>query len=552
MELSIAAQRCLGRSLVDVVRTSLLLGALVAGPQAVLAQHVDHPEVNGPAPTPEMPLLEEVTGEFSRKIDTASPLAQAYFDQGMQMVYAFTYPVAIRSFQEAQRQDPSCAMCFWGEAQARGPFLNSRMTESNAGPAYEAAQKALALVDETEDPVEKALIRAMSIRYAEVHDQEYRAELDSAYSQAMAEVYRAYPNDLDVGALYAESIMLLNTERAFYVSTDPFVQSFHGVLEDVLAKDITHPGACHLYIHATEATDKAGRAEPCADLLMTAVPGASHLNHMPSHTYNVIGRWGKAVRANAMAWRSDDLTAFGQGVSYAGTHNLHMLFYAGSMDGQGQVAAAAAEEYANQVNGGVFYHSLVLFRFGEFQKILGLTEMPEQPIQQGLWEFARGYAHLRTGSADSAAVYLARVQQKADTLPDDVQMRNHRAAQLLGITGDILRGEILRSEGKLDEALAVFEHSVATFDGLRYDEPEPLNFSPRHWLGDALLDAERYADAEAVYRRAIEDHPDNGWSYFGLEKALRAQGKTAEADAAKAELDRVWSRSDVFITRSIF
>jgi tetratricopeptide (TPR) repeat protein len=178
--------------------------------------------------------------------------------------------------------------------------------------------------------------------------------------------------------------------------------------------------------------------------------------------------------------------------------------------------------------------------------------MPEQPIQQGLWEFSRGYAHLRTGHADSAAVYLARVDQKADTLPDNVQMRNHRASQLLGITGDILRGEILRSEGKLDEAIEVLERSVTTFDGLRYDEPEPLNFSPRHWLGDALLEAERWADAERVYRAAIADHPDNGWSYIGLEKALRGQGRTAEADAAKAELGRVWSRSDVFTTRSIF
>jgi tetratricopeptide (TPR) repeat protein len=253
-----------------------------------------------------------------------------------------------------------------------------------------------------------------------------------------------------------------------------------------------------------------------------------------------------------MAWRSDDLTAFGQGVSYAGTHNLHMLFYAGSMDGQGQVSAAAAEEYANQVNGGVFYHAMVLLRFGEFQKILTLTEMPEQPIQQGLWEFSRGYAHLRTGHADSAAVYLARVDEKADTLPDDVQMRNHRASQLLGITGDILRGEILRSEGELDEAITAFQHGVVTYDGLRYDEPEPLNFSPRHWLGDALLEAERYAEAEDVYRAEIEQHADNGWSYFGLEKALRAQGKTAEADQAKADFDRVWSRADVYITRSIF
>ena len=131
-------------------------------------------------------------------------------------------------------------------------------------------------------------------------------------------------------------------------------------------------------------------------------------------------------------------------------------------------------------------------------------------------------------------------------------MRNHTARQLHGITGDILRGEILRSEGKLDEAITVFERSVETFDGLRYDEPEPLNFSPRHWLGAALLEAGRIADAERVYQAALEQHPDNGWSYFGLEKALRAQGKNAEADAAKANFDRVWSRSDVFITSSRF
>ena len=538
----------------DSRRVLLVLAAMAAAPSALVAQ-VDHahgaPEAT-PVVTPEVPLLTAVLGDFSRPVDTSVPIAQAYFDQGMQMVYAFTYPVAIRSFQEAQRQDPSCAMCAWGEAQARGPFLNSRMTNANAGPAYESAQKALSLIDQTDNPVEKALIRAMSIRYAEEHDQEFRAELDSAYSQAMSEVYRAYPNDLDVGALYAESLMLLNTERAFYRTTDPFVQSFHTVLQDVLAKDINHLGACHLFIHATEATDIAFKAEDCADRLMTAVPGASHLNHMPSHTYNVIGRWGKAVRANALAWRSDERSAFGEGVSYAGTHNLHMLFYAGSMDGQGQVSAAAAEEYAKQVNGGVFYHSLVLFRFGEFRKVLALTEVPEQPIPLGLWDFSRGYAHLRTGSPDSAAVYLARVDELASTTPDSIKMRNHTARQLHGITGDILRGEILRSEGKLDEAITVFERSVETFDGLRYDEPEPLNFSPRHWLGAALLEAGRIADAERVYQAALEQHPDNGWSYFGLEKALRAQGKNAEADAAKANFDRVWSRSDVFITSSRF
>jgi len=533
-----------GRCFVGALCALSALAALVAAPSTLAAQEA--------RTTPEVPLLEAVTGDFSRPVVTDSELAQRYFDQGMQMVYAFTYPVAIRSFEEAQRIDPDCAMCAWGEAQARGPFLNSRMTNSNARPAYDAAQRALSLIDHTDDPVEKALIRAMSIRYAEEHDPDTRPMLDSAYSQAMAEVHRAYPEDLDVGALYAESLMLLNTERAFYRTSDPFVQSFHGVLEDVLARDIHHPGACHLYIHATEATEIAYKAEACADLLMTAVPGASHLNHMPSHTYNVLGRWGKAVRSNAMAWRSDDRTAYGEGVSYAGTHNLHMLFYAGSMDGQGQVSTAAAAEYARQVNGGQFYHAMVLFRFGEFQKILALTEPPEQPLQRGLWEFSRGYAHLRTGSPDSAAVYLARVDEAARTLGDTVQMRNHPAEDLLGITGDILRGEILRSEGKLDEAIPIFQRAVDTHLGLRYDEPEPLNFSAGDWLGAALLEAGRYAEAERVYRESLVDHPNNGWSFFGLEKALRAQGKTAEADQAKADFDRAWERADVIISSTRF
>lgn len=544
MERSRGRKARLGRSVMDVPRTLLALAALAAVPSVLLAQDE--------ADTPEVPLLTEVLGDFTRPIDTDSPMAQAFFDQGMQMVYAFTYPVAIRSFEEAQRRDPSCAMCYWGEAQARGPFLNSRMTDSNAGPAYEAAQHALSLIDQTDVPVEKALIRAMSIRYAEEHTDDNRAALDSAYSQAMSEVYRAFPDDLDVGTLYAESLMLLNTERAFYSRSDPFVVSFHNVLEGVLTKDINHLGACHLYIHATEATEIAYKAEDCADRLMTAVPGASHLNHMPSHTYNVIGRWGKAVRANAMAWRSDERTAYGEGVSYAATHNLHMLFYAGSMDGQRVASTAAAEEYARQVNGGQYYHSMVLFRFGDFRRILELTEPPEQPLQQGLWEASRGYAHLRVGSPDSAAVYLAKVEEKAQTLGDSVQMRNHPANALLGITGDILKGEILRSQGKLDEAIEIFEHAVETHLGLRYDEPEPLNFSAGDWLGDALLEAGRYADAERVYRESLAQHPNNGWSYFGLEKALRAQGRTAEADQAKADFDRVWERADIIIHSSRF
>jgi hypothetical protein len=544
----------------DEVRCCRLVPMLIVAsvislvPATLSAQHDDHPAGAEAAPlvTPEMPLMTEVLGPYSRPITTSSPLAQAYFDQGMQMVFAFTYSVAIRSFQEAQRQDPDCAMCYWGEALARGPFLNGGMTNANAGPAFAAAQQAVARVDDRLTPAERGLIQAMSLRYAETHDPDTRAPLDSAYSQAMAEVYRANPRDLDVGTFYAESLMLLDPVRAQYRLGNPFVQSFHRVLEAVLAQDINHPGACHLYIHATEATEEPGKAEACADLLMTGIPGASHVNHMPSHTYNRIGRWDAAVRANMLAWHSDQRTEFGEGVSYGGTHNLHMLFFAASMDGQGAVAASAAEEYANQVNDGVFYHSLVLLRFGRFDDILALAEAPERPLQLGLWQFARGYAHLRAGAADSAAFYLAKVDEAAATLPETVVMRGHTASALLGITGNILRGEILREEGRLDEAIAAFERAVEGQDGLRYDEPEPLNFAARHWLGAALLEAERPADAERVYRDSLIPHPNNGWSLYGLEQALRAQGRTDEANEVHGEFQRDWARADTMIRSSRF
>lgn len=537
------------------IRTALAAFGVVcflAGPAPAAAQH-DHGSASEGMTTPEVPLLTAVLGPYSREITTSSPLAQAYFDQGMQMVFAFTYSVAIRSFQEAQRQDPNCAMCYWGEALARGPFLNGVMTEANSGPAFAAAQRAVAaLAHNDATPTERGLVNAMAVRYVETHDPDTRAVHDSAYSQAMADVYRAHSDDLDVGTFYAESLMLLDPVRAEYRIGDPFVQSFHRVLEEVLAADINHPGACHLYIHATEATEEPERAEPCADLLMTAIPGASHLNHMPSHTYNRIGRWSTAVRSNMLAWHSDQRTEFGEGVSYAGTHNLHMLFYAGSMDGQGSVSVAAAEEYARQVADGVFYHSLVLMRFGKFDEILAISEVPTRPLQLGLWQVARGYAHLRAGAADSAAYYLEQVDEHAVTIPGDVVMRGHTAAQLLGITGDILRGEILRSEGRLDEAITIFERAAETQDGLRYDEPEPLPFAARHWLGAALLEAGRPAEAEAVYRRSLVAHPHNGWSLFGLEQALRAQDRNGEANDARTEFQEKWANADVVIRSSRF
>jgi tetratricopeptide (TPR) repeat protein len=528
------------------------LGAQHAGHDAPVAAPAAAPVAATAAADSGMPLHRDALGPFSRRVATASPDAQAYFDQGFQLMYAFAQRQAVRSFREAQRRDSTCAMCFWGEAWARGAYLNEPMDSAGAPAAYAAIQRARALASTQPSAVDRALIEAMATRYAPAFQRAARPALDSAYAAAMARAHARFPRDLDVGTLYGESLMLLEPRRGTWDDQRPEIQRIHAVLEGVLARDRAHPGACHLYVHATESTSRPGKAEPCAELLGSSIPGASHINHMPSHTFNRVGRWGDAVRSNISAWHSDLRSADGTGFAIYPSHNLHMLLFAASMDGQGAIAEQAARDFAKIVPGGVFYRALVLLRFGRFDEILALESPPTAPIQRGLWEFARGYAHLRVGDADNARAYLERVERAARTTPDSVTMRGHTAANLLGVAGGILRGELLRREGRLAEAIPVLESAVAAEDRLVYDEPEPLNFSARHWLGAALLEAGRAADAERVYRAELERHPRNGWSLMGLEQALRAQGRAEPAADARRQFEAAWARSDTWIRASRF
>jgi len=498
-----------------------------------------------------MPLTRVALGPFGRRVTTASAEAQAYFDQGIQLLYAFTPPDAARSFRESEKLDPTCAMCWFGEAWAWGPYLNGGMGEADAPRAYVAIRRAQELAADHATPVERAIIEAMAVRYEPTHDPERRKELDRRWAEAIGAVHRRFPDDLEVATLYAESLMLQQPRRGPYDLADPEIQRIMSVLEDALARDLTHPGACHLYVHATEMSTEPERAEACADLLGDAIPGASHINHMPSHTYNRIGRWGDAVRANLQAWHSDQKAAVGQGFAIYPSHNLHMLLFAASYDGQGGVAIQAGKDYGKVMDGGQFYHVLTLLRFGRFDEILALPTAPEGTVFRGFWDFGRGYAFLRTGDRAAARASLAAVRQAIADDPD-AAFRGHTAQELLGVVAGILDGEILRDEGDLDGAVRAQAEAVALEDAFGYDEPEPLNFTARHWLGATLLEAGRPAEAEAVYRASLDDHPHNGWSLFGLEQALRGQGRDAEADAARAEFDAAWARADHWITASRF
>jgi hypothetical protein len=499
-----------------------------------------------------MPLYGERLGSYTWPVTTTSQTAQAYFDQGVRLMYAYTPGDALRSFVEARTEDPECAMCWWGEAWAVGPYLNGGMRPADAPAAYAAGQRAVRLSGRVSE-VERALIGALAVRYAPEHPADGRRGLDSAYVNAMAGVYARFPEHLEVATLYADALMLLEPRRGVWPLEKPSVALIHRVLEGALSRDIGHPGACHAYVHATETTPKVTEAQACADLLGASIPGASHINHMPSHTYNRVGRWGDATRSNIEAWQTDVRAGDGDGFAIYPAHNLHMLLFSASMDGQGAIAQQAARDYARLAPGdGHGFLALVLVRFGRFRDALEITNTPTHPVHRGFIEFARGMAHLRLGSVDSARAYAARVDSLAVHIPASRVLRQHAPAQLLGITGGILWGEILRQEGRPDAALSRFQEAVRLEGTLIYDEPEPIPFSARDYLGALLLEQGRAAEAQRVYQEALVARPGNGWSLTGLEAALRAQGLAAEADDAAARLRRAWERSEVWLPASRF
>jgi tetratricopeptide (TPR) repeat protein len=491
-------------------------------------------------------LFEVGLGTFTRPMSSRQREAQQFFDQGFQMMFAFAKPEAVRSFREAWKRDPECAICYWGEAWAWGSYLNGPMSAEESPHAYAASRKALALRNRA-SAQERALIDAMAVRYVETFDLATRVDQDRAYADAMEKVAAQYPDDLDIATLYADALFLLEPRRGTRDHTQPSVHKLHQVLERILGKDVRHPGACHLYVHATESTTVPGRAEACAEFLGRSIPGASHINHMPSHTWNEVGRWGDSVRANLDAWHSDQKAAIGQGFAIYPEHNLHMLLYAASYDGQGAIAMRAGKDYA-KLTGDTFYEVLTLVRFGRFDEVLQVTTRPRAETQAALWDFAQGYAHLKLGARDFAELYLGRVKKAAAT--SKAGFRFHTASDLLTIAAGILEGEMQRMAGDLPAAIASFRRAAQTQAGLAYDEPEPLPFSAFHWLGSALLEAKQFDEAEQAYREELKDHPRNGWSLLGLRQALTGKGApTADVDKALADS---WARADTWIRSSAF
>lgn len=531
-----------------------------------LAQKTEVPpaEMSAAKPAPAFadtePPLWPGLGSITYKITTANERARAYFDQGLRLAHAFNHGEAQRAFRTAQKLDPNCAMCFWGEALVLGPNINLPMQEDAVVPAYAAAQKAKALAAPA-SPRERALIEALATRYGS-DPKAARPPFDAAYAAAMEKVAKQYPDDDEIATLYAEAVMDLSPWNYWKPGgKEPNPQSAPVVptLERVLARNPNHAGAIHFYIHAVEASDRPKRAEPYADRLRGAIPGAGHLVHMPSHIYYRVGRYIDALADNKTAVQVDEKyltdTQAPLGVYRLGyyPHNVHFVMASAQLAGDGPTVIAAAEKLRqlipDEAARGIamvqpvkaapyFAHA----QFSEPETILALPDPGDViPYVKGLWLYARGVALAARqdfAGAEAAASAIETIERNADFKL--LKESKVPVQEVLRIARTVILARVAQAKGDKHAAVARFEEAAALQDALPYTEPPYWYYAIRQSLAAALLQAGRYAEAEKQFQRALSRAPSNGWSYYGLAELHKKRGNTSAARKAEADLARTW------------
>ena len=539
-----------------VSKCGVLLVVAYAGAALVVAESALH-----------VPLYEGMGGHH-RKVTTSSTVAQQYFDQGLIWAYAFNHDEAIRSFKKVAEADPDCAMAWWGIALCNGPHINNPvLPPERAAAAWEALQKARATQGKA-SAVERALIDALSERYADPPPKD-RSGLDKAYAEAMGRVWEKYPNDPDVGTLYAESMMDLRPWDLWTQDQkpQPGTREIVAVLAKVLDMDPDNPGANHLYIHAIEPSPHPEKADAAAARLCRLVPAAGHLVHMPSHIYVLTGRWAAAAEQNEKAIDADRTyrkLSPRQGFYHVYMlHNHHMLSFASMMEGRSEVAIRSAREVVESVPAdyvqqnaalvdpymGAVYDALK--RFGRWDDILREPAPPTcLPITTAMWRMTRAVAYAAKGDVQLADQERAAFRHAASQVPADAVMAINPAADILRVAEHFVNGEIAFRRGDVDEAVRELHEAIAVEGQLRYMEPPEWMQPVRHTLGAVLMSAGRHKEAEKVYREDLAKWPENGWSLYGLSRCLELQGKTSEAGEIRTRFQKTWSRADAPIGSS--
>jgi tetratricopeptide (TPR) repeat protein len=543
------------------MRFPLLVAALLLTCPVVFAQH----QHMGAAPAAEVRLMEGL-GEFHLPVKTSVPEAQKFFDQGMILVYGFNHDEAARSFRRAAELDPRMAMAQWGLAMALGPNYNeTSIPAERMKAAQEAVQRGLALA--AGGPAhEREYLEALSKRFSTDSSADQQ-KLWVAYRDAMAELSRRYPDDVEAATLWADAAMIINAWRLFDGSGNPTAgtDEIISTLEAVMRRAPEHIGAHHLYIHAVEASRTPERGLLSADRLAALSPAAGHLVHMPAHIYMRTGDYERAASSNEWAAKADQayLERGGRPGIYTAayySHNLHFLAAAYSMEGNYAEALKAARRLEANVSPYLkempFFESfmptgyLISVRFGRWDDVLKTPEPPASaPISNVFWHWARGMALVGTGKTAEAEAALKTFNAKVAAIAPETGYGQNTARAVLKIGEHFLNARLAEARGDRKAAINFLRQAVAAEDALAYDEPpgwyHPLS---REALGGALMRDKQYAEAESVFREDLRRNRRNGRSLYGLAESLKARGQEREAELVGREFESAWKKADTRLT----
>jgi tetratricopeptide (TPR) repeat protein len=498
-------------------------------------------------------------GDLHHPVSTKNPAAQQFFDQGLRFIFAFNHDEAARSFQKAAELDPQLGMAFWGIAEAVGPNYNDPASEDRFKQAHDAIQKGVD-VSANAPANEKAYIAAMALRFPADPKSDLRKAAEQ-YRDAMRELVKNYPDDLDATTLFAEAGMNLHPWGLWHVDGSPEegTEEVVATLESVIKRDPNHLGAIHYYIHAVEGSKSPERALAGANRLAAMAPAAGHIVHMPAHVYIRTGDYAAAVKTNQDAVAVDRAYLKNSGATgiYSMmyySHNLHFIAMCSAMNGNYAEAKKAADMLAAHVGphvkdmppleGFMTIPMAVNVRFHRWSDVLAAKAPdPNMKTETVFWHFARGMAFADQGKVSEAeAEYKIVSDAEKATGPEVIFSMpfNNKAKDIMKIAANVLGAQIALAKKDNPGAVSQLREAVAIQDTLKYGEPPDWFFPVRESLGGVLMMSGDSKGAEEVFREDLVLNPRNPRSLFGLHEALKAQDRSYDAGFVEKQFHSSW------------
>lgn len=557
------SRNSIARTAMALALSSVIIPRAAAQTAAPVHKHYDVP-AGAPQPAAGMPVAPRLQnlGVHTFPVTTRSARARLFINQGLNLAYGFNHAEAARAFTEAARLDPNCAMAYAGHALVLGPNINAPMDAAAEPTAYELAQKAVSLKSRV-TARERAFIDAIAARYT--GKPEDRKKADQAFAEALRKLVLSFPNDADARTIYAESLMDLRPWNYWTRDGAPYTETAEIVasLERVLARNPSHPGALHYWIHLWEPTDTPERAEAEADRLLPLMPGAGHIVHMPAHIYMRVGRHADVVKSNQLAAKADEdyiVQCKAQGLYPLGyyPHNLHFIWMGATASGQSRLALDSAKRVASSIpkealasvpilQGFLVVPYWAMVRFAQWDDILSdKGPQHETPFTRGAWRYARAMAFIAKGRIPDAERELEALKTLLadETMKGQVTFSANTGHAILRIAPEVILGEIAARRKDWDNAILHLDRAVRYEDALIYQEPADWHAPVRQNLAAVLLDAGRPDEAEAVLWEDLKKNPETGWALHGLMQALKAQNKNDEATAVEERFRRAWKDAD--------